>query len=280
MDMLSPWIDMRLAVPEFTIPLLEAQTHRRFIKSHLPLDAIPFYDQVSYIVVCRDARDVFISTMNHLDNANQKIYDETNAQNGEELIAARKRHGIEVSPAEREILMRMRPWQGEKLPRMDDHDIRERWRLWITKSMFPWEQDGWPMWSHFYHLASWWPYRKLPNVLLVHYNDLLTDQDGQMRRLSEWLGIPIDEAVWPSLVEAATFKRMKQDYEKTTPVVTHKIWNDPKDFFHKGKTGQWRDVLTEEDLKLYEDAADRSLEPDARRWMEEGTLGFADPKQV
>jgi len=276
MDMISPWIDMRLAVPEFTIPLLEAQTHRRFIKSHLPLDAIPFYDEVSYIVVCRDARDVFISTMNHLDNANERIYEETNAHDGEELIAARERLGIPVSPPEREILLKMRRWEGETIPMMNDMDIRERWKLWITRSMFPWEQDGYPMWSHFYHLASWWPYRHLPNVLLVHYNDLLTDQDGQMRRLSEWLDIPVDESIWPSLVEATTFKQMKEDFANTTPVVTQKIWRDPQKFFHKGSTGQWRDVLTDEDLELYDIAADRSLEPEARRWMEQGTLGSAD----
>lgn len=280
MDMISPWLDMRLAVPEFTMPLLEAQTHRRFVKSHLPLDAIPFFGNVHYIVVCRDARDVFISTMNHLDNANDNIYEDTNAHDGEELIARRERRGVEIPPEVREILLRMRPWKGVEIHRMNDVDIRERWKLWITKSMFPWEHDGYPMWSHFYHLASWWPYRKLPNVRLVHYNDLLTDLDDQMRKLSEWLGIPIDEAVWPSLVQSTTFNQMKKDYQKTTPVVTQQIWRDPKDFFHKGSTGQWRDVLSEEDLTLYDTAANRTLEPDARRWMEEGTLGFADPKSI
>jgi len=114
----------------------------------------------------------------------------------------------------------------------------------------------------------------------MHYNDLLTDLDGQMRMLSEWLGIPIDEAVWPSLVEAATFKTMKGEYQKTTPVITQKIWRDPQNFFHKGSTGQWQDVLSDEELQLYHEAADRALEPDARRWMEEGTLAFSDPKQI
>lgn len=279
MDMISPWLDMRFALPEFTIPLLEAQTHRRFIKSHLPLDAIPFYDEVSYVVVCRDARDVFMSLMSHLDNSNERIYAEMNTHDGDELIEYRERMGIEVSPEEREILRKMRRWKGEVLPMMNDVDIRERWRLWITRSFFPWEQDGYPMWSHFYHLASWWPYRHLDNVLLLHYNDLLTDQDGQMRKLSEWLGIPINESIWPSLVESATFAQMKKDYANTTGVFADKIFHDPKKFFNKGRTSQWRDVLTEQDLELYEIAADRSLEPDARRWMERGTLGFADPKE-
>ena len=44
---------------------LEAQAHRRFIKSHLPLDALPYFPQVRYIVVVRDPRDVFMSFWNH-----------------------------------------------------------------------------------------------------------------------------------------------------------------------------------------------------------------------
>lgn len=47
MDALSPWIDMRVACPDFTMPLIEAQAHRRYIKTHLPLDALPYYENVS-----------------------------------------------------------------------------------------------------------------------------------------------------------------------------------------------------------------------------------------
>jgi aryl sulfotransferase len=209
-----------------------------------------------------------------------RIYDEANTHSGQELIAYRESCGIEVTPEERAVLETMRSWEGEGLPFVDDPDLHEHWRLWTTRSVYPWEHDGYPMWSHLYHLASWWPYRKLPNIRLVHYNDLLTDLDGQMRMLSEWLGIPVDEAVWPSLVESATFSTMKKDYAKTTPVITQSIWRKPEQFFHKGSTGQWRELFSDDELELYEVAANRELEPDAKRWMEEGSLGFADPKEI
>src|SRR5574340_877055 len=55
---LSPWIDFRFRLPiNEQLSLIEAQTHRRFLKSHLPLDALPIYDEVRYIHVARDARD-------------------------------------------------------------------------------------------------------------------------------------------------------------------------------------------------------------------------------
>lgn len=63
---MSPWIDARFQGPvDEELAQLEAQTHRRFIKSHLPLDGLPYYPNVKYLVVARDPRDVFMSLMNH-----------------------------------------------------------------------------------------------------------------------------------------------------------------------------------------------------------------------
>src|SRR5690348_8851227 len=55
---LSPWIDCRFQMPLGPMmDLIEAQRHRRFLKSHLPFDGLPHYDQVRYIHVARDGRD-------------------------------------------------------------------------------------------------------------------------------------------------------------------------------------------------------------------------------
>jgi aryl sulfotransferase len=39
---LSPWLDLRVPPKEVKLPAVEAQIHRRFIKTHLPLDALRF----------------------------------------------------------------------------------------------------------------------------------------------------------------------------------------------------------------------------------------------
>src|SRR5215216_5064385 len=57
----SPWLDHPGVSLDTVIDLLEAQQHRRFIKTHLPLDGLLYHPQVRYIVVARDARDVFMS---------------------------------------------------------------------------------------------------------------------------------------------------------------------------------------------------------------------------
>ena len=66
---LSPWIDCGFKMPiEEVLPVIEAQTHRRFLKSHLPLDALPIHDEVRYIHVARDGRDACMSLLNHYNS--------------------------------------------------------------------------------------------------------------------------------------------------------------------------------------------------------------------
>ena len=47
---ISPWLDLRIMPPE-TKAMLEAQQHRRIIKTHLPLDALNFSPMAKYIYV-------------------------------------------------------------------------------------------------------------------------------------------------------------------------------------------------------------------------------------
>jgi hypothetical protein len=44
---------------------------------------------------------------------------------------------------------------------------------------------------------------------MVHYNDLKADLSGEMKRIAAFLGIETPAALWPELVEAATFDKMK-----------------------------------------------------------------------
>jgi aryl sulfotransferase len=55
---MSPWLDLRIPPKEVKLPIVEAQTHRRFPKTHLPLDALDFSPEAKYIYIGRDGRDV------------------------------------------------------------------------------------------------------------------------------------------------------------------------------------------------------------------------------
>ncbi len=239
---LSPWLDQRVFPLELVLNGLAAQTGRRFIKTHLPLDGLPFHPEVQYVVVGRDARDVFMSLLNHWGNHTATFY---------------------------EIIDSVPGRVGDPMPKYVD-DVPARWRDWITRGWFEWESDGYPYWSHLHHCASWWAYRQLPNVHFVHYADLLADLAGQMRRIARELTIAVPEDRWSHVVSACTFAAMKQEAAVADDRM-RMIWKDGANtFFNKGINGRWRDVLSNDDLVLYEAAVSKTLSPDCARWLEQG----------
>jgi aryl sulfotransferase len=70
----APWVELRfrrgnqpgpeLPIAEI-IQMMERQTHRRQMKTHLPLDCLPYHPEVKYLIVGRDARDACMSNYNH-----------------------------------------------------------------------------------------------------------------------------------------------------------------------------------------------------------------------
>lgn len=234
----SPWIDCRYTDPlDEVVARIDAQRHRRFLKTHLPVDALPFSEDVRYIVVGRDTRDVFMSLWNHYRNYTDMMYEMTSAGDP----------------------------PGGPLPRCPD-DLRRLWSQWATRGSFEWESDGWPFWSHHYHAAAWWPFRHLENVLLVHYNDLQADLEGQMGRVADHLGIRVAEGAWPELVGAARFESMKSSGRELLGPMDRFV-GGPDAFLYKGSNGRWREALTADDLELYEKMAG-ALDPALRDWLE------------
>ena len=48
---MSPWLDLRVPPKDVKLAEVEAQTHRRFIKTHLPVEALVFSPKVKYLFV-------------------------------------------------------------------------------------------------------------------------------------------------------------------------------------------------------------------------------------
>jgi aryl sulfotransferase len=246
---LSPWIDCRFMHPvEVMQGIIEGQQHRRFLKSHLPFDGFPQYDQVRYIHVARDGRDACMSFFNHCSAFTAFAY-ETFDRGAEEM---------------------------GPIPRTPN-DLRTFWRNWLTKGVMPGATDGFPDLSFFDLETTYWRARQAHNLLLVHYNDLKADLDGEMRRIAEFLEIAPPREIWPSLVEAATFEAMKRN-GNVILAGAEKIFEGGSDrFLFKGTNGRWRDVLTADDLALYEQAAKR-LTPGLAHWLQGGRLVAGDPR--
>jgi len=234
---MSPWMDLRVPPKEVKLPLVASQTHRRFIKTHLPVDALVFSPKVKYIYIARDARDVVWSMYNHHANANDAWYGALNDTPG--LV-------------------------GPPIERPPD-DIRQYWREWL-------ERDGHPFWPFWENMRSWWAIRDLPNVELVHFASLKKDMPAEMRRIAAFLEIDIDEARWNDIVEYCSFPWMKANATKSVPL-GGAFWDAGAEvFINKGVNGRWRDTLTDEDVAEYEARAREELGDACAHWLQTGAL--------
>lgn len=232
---LSPWLDMLVTPKEVVHARLEAQHHRRFLKTHTPLDGIPIDERATYLVVARQPLDMAVSLYHQGDNLDRaRIRQLTN----------------QPEPAE---------------PRRPRAPVRE-WLLdWIDRDVSHLdEMDSLPgvMW----HLADAWTRRDQPNVVLVHYDDLSYDLAGEMRRLALLLDIEVPEEVWPSLVRAAKFTSMRSRAEQLTPNPAG-ILEDPAAFFRRGTSGAGRELLTDDELAHYRERVRQLAPPDLLDWL-------------
>jgi hypothetical protein len=249
-DVLSPWLDQTLRPLDGVLADLAGQDHRRFIKSHLPLDGLPFDDRVTYICVARDPRDVAFSWDNHMDNLDLERF----------LALREKAVGLE------DLAELMPPGALEPPP----EDPRERFRRWVEDPMqITMTVGGFAFLVH--HVTTFWRERERPNVVMLHYGDLKTDLEGQMRSLASQLGIDVPEDRWPALVKAATFDEMKRRAVDAAPNATETIWKDTERFFNKGTNEQWRGVLEPEDLDRYEARVKELVDPDLVDWLHRGS---------
>lgn len=239
---LSPWLDMRIFPEEDMKVGLAAQEHQRFIKTHLPLDGLTFHDDVKYIVVGRDPRDVFMSLLNHYGNHTDDFFQVMNELSGN---------------------------PGEPLPKMKE-DIHEVWSDWINRGWFDWEADGWPYWSHLHHCKTWWEFKDLPNIEFFHYADMIGDLETQMRRVANYIGVDVPEDSWPRLVDACSFATVKKNPEKVIGDMSFGFKGGSDTFINKGTNGRWKGVLSEDELQMYRDAMKRTLPDDCANWLENG----------
>ena len=232
---ISPWVDFRLPPKEQKLAELESQTHRRFLKTHLPVDALVFSPKAKYIYIGRDGRDVLWSMYNHHINANQLWYELLNDAPG------RVGPPIESPP----------------------DDIRQYWRDWLDK-------DGHPFWPFWQNVRTWWQLKGLDNTLFVHFNQLKDDMPGQMRRIATFLDIPIEDSRWDDIVEYCTFDWMKAHASQSAPA-GGAVWEGGAQvFINKGVNGRWTTVLTSDEVAEYEQRANEELGPECARWLATG----------
>jgi aryl sulfotransferase len=232
-EKLSPWLDFRLRTDGFE--RATAQTHRRYLKTHLPIDALVYSPKAKYLYVGRDGRDIFWSWYNHHQS---------------------------FKPEALAFLSSLYPDQ----PAFDypNPDIRLAFLEWLDRDAYP----NWPFWSH---VQGWFDARHLPNLKLVHFADLKADLPGQIREIAAFLEIDIDPRKLDVIVEYCGFDHMKR-LATADEDVNRALKGGGASFIHKGTNGRWKDVLTAADNARFHAEAAKHLSLEAAAWLESGIL--------
>jgi hypothetical protein len=242
---LSPWLEMNTRPLAEVRADLEAQQHRRFIKTHTALGGLPWRDPVTYLHVCRDPRDAAISWDNHMANLDVgRLFELRAAAVGMDDLEELSTGPLPAPPA----------------------DPADRFWVWVEGL------GGGPsgLESTVRHIQSFWKVRDRPNVHLFRYGDLTEDLAGEMARVADVLGVapPTDE-----LVDAARFERMKARADDLAPNTDVALWQRNDQFFDKARSGDWRDLVGDGGLARYE-AAVRAITDDEEliRWIHCGPI--------
>ena len=232
---MSPWFDCRFPAREERLAILEAQSHRRFFKSHLPVDELVFSPQAKYVYIARDGRDVLWSLYNHHVNFRDGVI--------ESIDDVPDRVGPPMGYAPESVLQYFRDW--------------------LAKDGYPW----WPYWEH---IRSWWNIKELPNVMLLHFADLKRDMPAEIRKIGAFLDIAIDETTMEKIVNHCTFDYMKTYGQKSIPFGGYLWQGGAKTFMHRGTNGRWKDILEGKDIEQYEQVAREELGTECTTWLSAG----------
>jgi aryl sulfotransferase len=216
---LSPWLDHTIRPVDEVVADLEAQQHRRIVKTHTPLDGVPVDPRATYLVVGRHPLDLAVSLYHPSDNIDR--------------VRLAELTGVPARP---------------RAPRPP---LRDWLVSWTRTETSPREQMD-SLVGVLHHVADAWQRQGHQDVVLVHYADLLVDLEGEMRRIADRLGVEVPEAAWPALVEAATFESMRARSDDLVPDAMG-VLKDRSRFFRSGTSGTGRAVLSAEELRAYED---------------------------
>ncbi|MVO14959.1 hypothetical protein GO984_03975 [Rhodobacteraceae bacterium CY05] len=156
-----PWVDIRIREMSEVAERLEAMQHRRSMKSHTPMDGLPFDDQAQYICVFRHPLDAHFSYRKHVHNISMTWFDTWFPEDDAEGITIRR---------------------------------------FLDGGAEGFDGDAMPLANILQHYKAVSALAERPNVSLFHYADMTTDLAGTFTRTCQicW-AFPTPKQTWSNL---------------------------------------------------------------------------------
>ena len=246
LDEISPWYDLNALDQGEVDAALAAQTHRRFIKTHTPLDGLPDRDDVTFLTSARDPRDIFVSWKHHMANIDRAFV-------GGEIDRLIGLDNVAHLMAEPE-----------------SEDDSERFGQFLEQPVSPLNSS---LATFADHMRIQWDRRHDANVCALHYLDTSADPAAAMVRIAATLGLDRDADRLRELSGAASIDSMRASAADRAP--TTAFFVDPAKFFRTGGRGEWEAFVTDEQRARYDERVAELLAPDVAAWIHGGEGALA-----
>ena len=222
LELVSPWVDMQTRPLDEVLAACAAQTHRRFVKTHTPLDGLPQCHDVTYVVVARDPLDAAVSMMHHRANTDLDRFIEVRA------AAVGLDDLAELAP-----------------PVTEPEDPADWLRAFFEGAGINGMGN---LGDVAHHVGDAWSRRELQNVALFHYADFRADLPAELCRLGAAIGIELSSDRAHELAAEASITRMRERAAEVVPNASNGQWHSTESFLRSGHSGEGRSLLTDDDL--------------------------------
>lgn len=228
----APWVESPY-VPAQRLEQLESGRSPacRVFKSHLDAKAMPYLESSRYIYVARDGRDAVWSWYQHHRRLRPAVYD-----------AMGKLSGGRFTPL-------MPP----------NEDFAVYFKEWL-------DGDGYPLWSFWSHIRSWWELRERSNVLVLHYEDILAEPRKRIVEIAGFLGLTFGAEDVDKLVAMSSKDYMARNINWISPDISLAL-NGGGGVFFSGKRRGWREMLSDSEMERYQRTAVRELDTELAEWL-------------
>ena len=228
---LSPWIDANFFDATDQLARLDAQSGRRVIKTHTPVDGFPVWEGVKVISVFRHPVEMVLSLRKHLQNF--------------------KKMDVSDHPLMAPISDALRFFMTSP------EDIADFDRDTILSIV-----------RHFDRAAL---SGRLPDHMVLNYAAMLRDHSGTVKNLNTFLGTGHGAEFLTAVTDATAFAQMKKNASDFAPEAGRGFWHEEKNFFAEGRSGAWQDQFSPDDIADYDAQFAKVLPNAAhRRWIETG----------
>lgn len=229
----QPWIDIRLREIDEVAERVNGWTHRRSLKSHTPMDGLPYHPQVQYLCVFRHPLDAHFSFRKHIAN-------------------------MPFNPVGHFFL---------------EGDDATTFRRFLDGGPEGHDGDAMPLAHIVRHYVAAKALSEQANVTLFHYADMSADLPATFAKVAQLLGVDLPVDVMDTLIAAATFDNMKANAERFAPSGGKGFLLSDAEFFHSGTSGKWTGKITDAELEAYDYTLSGLLDPKDRAWLEYGSQG-------